>query len=123
MDVEHPPAMELSGGDRRREAPLDEFLDEVGALLAVDDAGEAAVLALEEDAGVQQHVHQESRLALGKAKGGDGFQRWAFASSMVQRSGGGASVIGSTPPRFADAPCVDHRHRARRPCRRSRRSR
>ena len=43
VDVKHPTAMELSGGDRRRESPLDERLDEVRTLLAVDDAGEAAV--------------------------------------------------------------------------------
>ena len=42
VDVKHPPAMELPRGDRRRESPLDERLDEVRALLAVDDAGEAA---------------------------------------------------------------------------------
>ena len=56
VNVEHPPAMQLAGGDRRRESPLDECLDEVRAVLAVDDTSEAAVLALEENARVQQHV-------------------------------------------------------------------
>ena len=59
--------------DRRRESPLDERLKEVRALLAVDDAGEAAVLALDEDARVQEHVQQEPRLTLGEAERRDGF--------------------------------------------------
>jgi hypothetical protein len=71
--MKHPPAMELARGDRRRESTLDERLKEVRALLAVDDAGEAAVLALDEDAGVQEYVQQEPRLTLGEAKRRDGF--------------------------------------------------
>jgi hypothetical protein len=73
VDVEHSPAMELASGDRRRESSLDERIDEVRALLAVDDAGRTAVLALDEDTRVQQHVQQESRLAFGEAKRCDGF--------------------------------------------------
>jgi hypothetical protein len=46
----------LPRSDRRGESPLDERLDEVRALLAVDDAGEATVLALDEHAGVQEHA-------------------------------------------------------------------
>jgi hypothetical protein len=49
VNVEHPAAMKLARGDRRRESALDERLDEVRTLLPVDDAGEAAVLALDED--------------------------------------------------------------------------
>ena len=50
VNVVHPAAMKLARGDRRRESLLDECLEEVCALLAMDDAGEAAVLALDEDA-------------------------------------------------------------------------
>jgi hypothetical protein len=46
--MKHPTAMELPRGDRRGESPLDERLDEVRALLAMDVAGEGAVLALDE---------------------------------------------------------------------------
>ncbi|HXW06862.1 MAG TPA: hypothetical protein VD833_16635 [Vicinamibacterales bacterium] len=45
MHVEHPTSMELSRRDRRRESSFDKSLDEVGALLAMDDPGERAVLA------------------------------------------------------------------------------
>jgi len=57
VDVEHATTMELPRRDRRREPPLDQRLDEVCALLAVDDARarEAAVLALDEDTGVQEN--------------------------------------------------------------------
>jgi hypothetical protein len=68
VDVRHPTAMELPRRDRRCESSLDERLDEVGALLTVDDAGERAVLTLDEDAGVGQHVHEKARLALGEAE-------------------------------------------------------
>jgi hypothetical protein len=47
MHVKHPASMELSCRDRRSESALDKRLDEVGTLLPVDDAGEAAVLALD----------------------------------------------------------------------------
>jgi hypothetical protein len=63
--------MQLSCGNRRRESPLHEGLEEVGGLLAVDDAGETTVLALDEDAGVKEDVHQEPRLAVREAEGGD----------------------------------------------------
>jgi hypothetical protein len=56
MHVEHPTSMELSRRDRGRESSFHKSLDEVGALLAVDDAGERAVLTLDEDAGVQKHL-------------------------------------------------------------------
>ena len=115
VDVEHPAAVELSRRDRRRESAVDKGPDEVGALLSVDDAGEAAVLALEEDARVQEHLQQEPRLTFREAEGGDGLLRSVLASSIVQRSGGGGSVIGSAPPRIADAPCAFRRHRVRRP--------
>src|SRR4051794_10593025 len=65
--------MELASADRRRESPLYQRLEEVRALLAMDDAGEAAVLALDEDARVQEHVQQESRLTFGEAERRDAF--------------------------------------------------
>jgi len=68
MHVEHPTSMELSRRDRRRESTFDKSLDEVGALLAVDDAGERAVLPLDEDARMQQHVEEKARLALSEAE-------------------------------------------------------
>jgi hypothetical protein len=86
--------MELARADRRRESPLDERLKEVRALLAVDDAGEGAVLALDEYTGVQEHVQQEARLTLGESKRRNGFDALGVRNSMVQRSGAGGSVIG-----------------------------
>ena len=68
MDVEHSPTVEPPAGDRRRESPLDECVDEVGALLAMDDAGEAAVLALDKDSGVKDHVDEEPRQKLSFSK-------------------------------------------------------
>ena len=97
LDVEHPAAVQVAGRDRRRESALDERPDEVRALLAVDDAGERAALPLEEDARVHQDVEQESRLAFGEAEAAMASMRSVLASSMVQRSGAGGSVIGSTP--------------------------
>jgi hypothetical protein len=43
---------------------IDQPAQEVGALLAVDDGGEGAVLAFDEHAGMEQHGHEELRLAL-----------------------------------------------------------
>jgi hypothetical protein len=60
VDVEHATAMELPRRDRRRESSLDKTFDEVGALLTVDDACEAAILALDENTRVQQHVHEKT---------------------------------------------------------------
>jgi hypothetical protein len=74
VNVEHPAAMQFTGGDRRSEPPLHEPIDEVRALLAVHDAGMAAVLPLDEDTGVEQHLEQEPRLALGETERGDGRQ-------------------------------------------------
>ena len=74
VEVKHPAAMELARADRRRESPLDQRLQEVRALLAMDDAGEAAgALALDEDARVQEHVQQEPRLTFAEAERRDGF--------------------------------------------------
>ncbi len=74
VQVEHAPPMQLAGGDRRRQPAVDERLDEVGGLLPVGDAGELAVLPLEEDAGMQEHLQQEPRLSVGEAEGGDGLK-------------------------------------------------
>jgi hypothetical protein len=73
VDVKHPTTMELARADRRRESPPDQGLQEVRALLPVDDAGEAAVLAFDKDARVQEHVQQEPRLTFGEAERRDGF--------------------------------------------------
>ena len=73
VDMKHSPSMEFPRGNRRRKSPLDERLDKVGALLSVDDAGEAAVLALDEHAGVQENVQEKARLTLGEAERGDSF--------------------------------------------------
>ena len=122
VDVKHAPAMQLPRRDRRREPPLDEVRDEVGALLAMDDAREGAVLALDEDARVQQHVQQEPRLAFGEAERRDRLQALSVGQLDRPAVGGGGSVIGSAPRRVADGPCAGRRHRVRRPSRRSRNS-
>src|SRR5262249_32397935 len=68
MDVEHPSAMEGPGRDRSCEAALHELLDEVRTLLTMHDSRELAVLALNEDTRVQQHVQKEPCLALRETK-------------------------------------------------------
>ena len=104
--------MELPGHDRRREPPLDQAGDEVGALLPMDDSGEAAVLAFDEHARVQQDVQEEPRLALGEAERcdrlqalsvgqldrpavGRGRQRHRISSSAIR----GCAVRRPPPPR------------------------
>jgi hypothetical protein len=62
---------------------LDELRQEVGALLAVDDAGEGAVLPLDEHARVQQYGHEELRLALGEAERGE--RRHALLCGQFER--------------------------------------
>ena len=52
VQMEEPPAMQRPRRHRRGPAALDEHPDEVGALLAVDDVCELAVLPFHEDAGV-----------------------------------------------------------------------
>jgi hypothetical protein len=68
VDMKHPSAMKLARRNRCRKSSLDERLDEVGTLLTVDDACKCAVLTLDEDARMQQHVHEESSLALREAE-------------------------------------------------------
>jgi hypothetical protein len=72
VDVKHPSAMKLACRNWRCESSFDKSLDEVGALLPVDDAGERAVLTLDEDAGVEQYVHEKPCLPLGEAERRDG---------------------------------------------------
>ena len=71
--MKQPAAVQCADLDRTRVSALDEPPQEVMRLLAVGDAGERAVLALDEDAAVDQHFDQEARLALREAKGTDGF--------------------------------------------------
>gem|GEM_PF-6642841 len=47
------------------------------------DAGDLAVLAFEEDTGVQEHLQEKPRLAVGEAKGGDGLE--SIAERHVER--------------------------------------
>jgi hypothetical protein len=54
--MDHAPAVQPSCRNRSRVSTLDEQVDEVSALLAVDDAGEAAVLPLDEHARMDENV-------------------------------------------------------------------
>src|SRR6185436_18293019 len=47
---------------------VDQLAQEVSCLLAMDDAGEGAVLTLEKDARVQHDRHQKPRLPLAEAE-------------------------------------------------------
>jgi len=73
VEVKQAATMQRSGRDRPCVSALDEASKEVMRLLAVCDPGEGAVLPLNEDAAVDQHLDQEARLTLRKAKGADGF--------------------------------------------------
>lgn len=53
-------AMKGAGADDGRVSSADELRQKVVGLLTVDDAGEGAVLPLEEHAGEHQDVHQEA---------------------------------------------------------------
>ena len=55
----------------------------------MDDAGEGAVLALDEDARVQQDSDQESRLAPGESKRGARLQALSVGQLDRPASGGG----------------------------------
>jgi hypothetical protein len=67
MEVVEPPLIQMARGLDADESPLDESVNEVVRLLSVRDAGEAAVLPLEEHAGVRHDGRQESVLALGES--------------------------------------------------------
>ena len=85
----------------------------------MDDAGEAAVLALDEDARVQEDLQQEPRLTLGEAKRRDGFhplgigqidcpavgfrrQRHRINSSQIRGMGRPPSAAAATADRASD---------------------
>jgi hypothetical protein len=72
VKVEHAPPMELARRDRCGQATVDKVPDEVRGLLAVDDAGELAVLAFEEDTRVEEDLQKEPCLAVREAERGDG---------------------------------------------------
>jgi len=61
--------IQMARGLHAGESALDEPVDEVVRLLSVRDAGEAAVLPLEEHAGVHHDGRQEPGLALGEPDG------------------------------------------------------
>ena len=71
VQVKQPAAVPGAGRDRPRVAALDQPMQEIGRLLAVGDAGEAAVLALDENAAVDQNLDKEPRLAWCEAEGAD----------------------------------------------------
>src|SRR5262245_10556669 len=58
-------------GVRRRKSPTDELREKVARLLAVDDAGERAVLPEKADAGVAHHELEKARLALRESESAD----------------------------------------------------
>ena len=66
MEVVEPPLIQVTRGLHTSESAVNEPADEVVRLLSVRDAGEAAVLPLEEDTGVRHDGRQESGLALGE---------------------------------------------------------
>ena len=66
VDVIETPSMQCAWTDLARKATADQAVDEVVRLLPVRDAGEAAVLALEEHARMQHDGHEEPRLTLGE---------------------------------------------------------
>ena len=100
-------------------------LAKVRALLAMDDAGEAVVLALQEYTGVQEHGDEESRQALREAERRDGLcalsvgqingpaigLRWQFhrSSSSIMR---GCADRPPRPP--TDPPTTGSRSNAMR---------
>jgi hypothetical protein len=69
MEVIEPPLIQVTRGLHTRKSAVNEPADEVVRLLSVCDAGEAAVLPLEEHAGVRHDGRQETGLALGEPEG------------------------------------------------------
>ena len=73
VQVKEPAAVRSAGCDRPRVSTLDQAPQEVRRLLAVSDAGEAAILALDEYAAVDQYLDQKPRLPWREGKGAHGF--------------------------------------------------
>jgi hypothetical protein len=69
MEVVEPPLIPVTRGLHTSEATVNEPADEVVRLLSVCDAGEAAVLTLEEHTGVRHDGRQETGLALSEPEG------------------------------------------------------
>ena len=66
VDAIDTPSMQCPRADFVAKATADQAVDEVVRLLSVRDAGEAAVLALEEHARMQHDDHEKASLALGE---------------------------------------------------------
>jgi len=66
MEVVEPSLIQVTRGLHTSESAVNEPADEVVRLLSVCDAGEAAVLALEEHARVRQDCRQKPGLTLGE---------------------------------------------------------
>jgi hypothetical protein len=69
MEVIEPPLIQVTRGLHTSESAVNEAADEVVRLLAVCDAGKAAVLPFEEHTGVHHDGRQETGLALGEPEG------------------------------------------------------
>ena len=80
VKVKHSPAMEFARRDWRGQPTVDKVPDEVRGLLAMDDAGELAVLAFEEDTRVKEDLQKEPRLAIREAERAMAWSRSAFAA-------------------------------------------
>ena len=79
------PSPLLSSNLRGCSEPLSqEFLDKVVDLLAMSDARKGAVLAADEDAGVQHHRHQEAGLTIGETERRKGVGSNRFDLSNVR---------------------------------------
>ena len=121
VNVKHPAAMKLASRNRCCESSLDERLDEVGALLAVDDAGERAVPgARRRRRSAAARCRRKRAWRSVKPNDAIALRRSAFAMSIVHRSGGGGSFIRAAPrPAVGDETLRACRcSRSRRTCRR-----
>src|SRR5262245_29423484 len=61
----------VTTGVRRRQSAADEFREKLARFLAVDDAGERAVLPEQTHPGVLHHEHEKARLTLGESESGN----------------------------------------------------
>jgi hypothetical protein len=69
VEVKQPASVRRTGRDRTRVPALDQAPEEVGGFLPVGDAGEMAILALDEYPAVDQDLDEESRLPWCEAEG------------------------------------------------------
>src|SRR5262245_44641884 len=61
----------VTTGVRRRKSPADQLREKLARLLAVDDAGEGAVLPEQTRPGVLHHEYEKARLALRESESDD----------------------------------------------------